>query len=57
MILRTFRANEGASTAHWRLRWAIYVLKAERRLPNAWAQRLRLGTPTRDPKTGQSVYR
>lgn len=57
MIIATVRANQATATAHWRLRWAIYVLKAERRLPAAWVQRLRLGTPQTDPKTGGSVYR
>jgi hypothetical protein len=57
MIIATVRANQATATAHWLHRWAIYVLKAERRLPAGWVQRLRLGTPTADPKTGAPVYR
>jgi hypothetical protein len=57
MIITTVRANQLTATAFWRHRWSMYVLKAERRLPPAWAQRLRLGTPSYDPKTGHCVYR
>lgn len=57
MIIHTWRANQFTATSHWKHRWALYVLKAERRLPASWAQRLRLGQEAWDPKAQKSVYR
>jgi hypothetical protein len=57
MIIRTYSTAQKAAEAHWRRRWASYVVKAERRMPAAWVRRLRLGQPAWDPKTQRPLYR
>ncbi len=57
MILHTYMTAQKAAEGHWRRRWAAYVVKAERRMPRAWVQRLRLGQPTFDAKSGRTIYR
>jgi hypothetical protein len=57
MIIRTHATARKAAKAHWRRRWAAYVVKAERRMPAAWVRRLRLGQPAWDPKTQRPLYR
>jgi hypothetical protein len=57
MIITTWHANQVTAVSHWKHRWALYVLKAERRLPPSWAQRLRLGQPAWDANAQCTVYR
>lgn len=57
MIISTWRTCQAAAHASWKHRWALYVIKAERRLPHAWMQRLRLGQLSYDPVSQQPVYR
>ncbi|GBF97002.1 hypothetical protein Rsub_09799 [Raphidocelis subcapitata] len=56
MIIRTYATTQHAAEAHWRRRWAIYTVKAERRMPQALVQRLRLGQPAWDPRSGRQQY-
>ncbi|KAI8467692.1 MAG: hypothetical protein J3K34DRAFT_32028 [Monoraphidium minutum] len=56
MIIRTYNTAQEAAEAHWRRRWATYCVKAERRMPAAWVQRLRLGQPAWDPMSRQHQY-
>lgn len=57
MILHTWQTTQGPAELYWKHRWAIYVIKAERRLPAKWVQRMRLGQPTWDPVSMKPVYR
>jgi len=57
MIITTWSTTQGIAESNWRHRWAIYCVKAERRLPEAWVQRLRLGQQAWDPKTQRIIYR
>eukprot|EP00878_Enallax_costatus_P020818 GHUV01022018.1.p2 GENE.GHUV01022018.1~~GHUV01022018.1.p2 ORF type:complete len:100 (+),score=14.68 GHUV01022018.1:189-488(+) len=56
MIINTWNTAQSAAEASWKHRWAVYVIKAERRLPNMWVQRLRLGQQAWDPITRKPVY-
>lgn len=57
MIIKTWGTTQEVAELYWRHRWAIYVIKAERRLPSAWVQRLRLGQLTYDPVSDKRVHR
>lgn len=57
MIIKTWGTTQEAAEGYWKHRWAIYVIKAERRLPRAWVQRLRLGQLTYDPVSDKRVHR
>jgi hypothetical protein len=57
MIIKTWGTTQEAAESYWKHRWAIYVIKAERRLPRAWVQRLRLGQLTYDPVSDKRVHR
>jgi hypothetical protein len=57
MIIKTWNTTQEAAESYWKHRWAIYVIKAERRLPRAWVQRLRLGQLTYDPVSDKRVHR
>ncbi|WIA39861.1 hypothetical protein OEZ86_013308 [Tetradesmus obliquus] len=56
MIIKTWGTTQEAAEGYWKHRWAIYVIKAERRLPRAWVQRLRLGQLTYDPVSDKRVH-
>ncbi|KAF8062894.1 TRPV6 [Scenedesmus sp. PABB004] len=56
MIINTWVTTQAAAEEHWRHRWAIYVVKAERRLPAGLVRRLRLGTRTWDPAARKPLY-
>lgn len=56
MIIRTYNTTQEQGVLQWRRRWAIYVLKAERRMPRSWQQRARLGQLAYDPGLQRNVY-
>jgi hypothetical protein len=56
MIVRTWALAQGPAEGAWRRRWALYTLKAERRMPAAWRRAHRLGQPAWDPRTGRYAY-
>jgi hypothetical protein len=57
MIIKTWGTTQEAAEGYWKHRWAIYVIKAERRLPRSWVQRMRLGQLTYDPVSDKRVHR
>jgi hypothetical protein len=57
MIIRTYNTAQEDGVRHWRRRWAIYVVKSERRMPSGWLQHHRLGQRTWDPRLQRTVYR
>ncbi len=57
MIIRTYDTCQSIAYKQWRRRWAMYVLKAERRMPKAWVLKHRLGQLAWDPKTNRPAYR
>eukprot|EP00882_Tetradesmus_deserticola_P007181 GHRQ01007561.1.p1 GENE.GHRQ01007561.1~~GHRQ01007561.1.p1 ORF type:complete len:151 (+),score=89.36 GHRQ01007561.1:297-749(+) len=56
MIIKTWGTTQEVAELYWKHRWALYTIKAERRLPRAWVQRLRLGQLTYDPVSGKRVH-
>ena len=56
MIIRTYDRAETSAERHWRRRWALYCLKAERRMTGGCVARSRLGQLAWDPRTKRQVY-
>ena len=56
MIIRTYDAADQTAEKRWRRRWALYCLKAERRMAGACVARSRLGQLAWDPRAQRQVY-
>lgn len=56
LLVHTYGSAREMAGKTWKLRWALYVIRAEARLPHVWQQRYRVGQVAYDPALQQRVY-